>query len=60
MNAVALWTAPHPSETRTQKNVLVVNEAGVNVCEVAPGTGFEMSPDNPSYHWKDNGGTALA
>ena len=60
MIAVALWTEPQSSETRTQNDVVVVNAAGVNVCEVAPGTGFEISPDEPSYHWKESGGEALA
>ena len=58
--AVVLWSEPQAFETCTQNDVFLVNAAGVNVWKFAPRTGFDMSPDDPSYHWKENGGVPLA
>ena len=58
--AVALCAEPQSLETRTQNDALLVNAAGVNVCEVAPVTGFERLPDVPSYHWNESGVFPLA
>ncbi len=44
-------TPPVAGVIRTQKLVVAVNADVVKLGPVAPGTGLEVLPVGPSYHW---------
>ena len=56
---VALPTAPHAEETRTQYCVAAVTGAAISVGELRP-TGFVKSNTGPWYHWYDSDAPAAA
>src|SRR5438067_9990184 len=56
---VALLTAPHAEETRTQYCVAAVTGAVISVGELRP-TGFVKSNTGPWYHWYDSDAPAAA
>ena len=57
--AAALFAPPQAFVTRTQYDV-VVPGATVSRFAFAPGMGFEVFPDEPMYHWNENGVVPVA